>query len=42
MSAFHNEHIYKEAIYVCDGEKCYTIAKCEICHEDISWLLNRR
>ncbi len=42
MSGFHNEHIYKDPIYVEADGKCYTIAKCEICHEDISWLLNRR
>jgi len=42
MSGFHNEHYYKDPIYVEANGKCLTIAKCEICHEDISWLLNRK
>ena len=43
MSGFHNEHIVGDYQMICDNDKCQVIgAICEICHEDISWIINRR
>lgn len=44
MSGFHSEHIVGDYQTICgkDGN-CYAIgAICKICHEDVSWIINRR
>ena len=43
MSGFHNEHLIGEYQEVCNDENCLVVgANCKICHEDVSWIINRR
>ena len=45
MSGFHNEHLVGAYDSVCDDNtgKCQVVnAICEICKEDVSWVINRR
>lgn len=44
MSGFHNEHLIGNYDSVCDSKgRCFVVgAICQICHEDVSWVLNRR
>jgi len=45
MSGFHNEHLIgNDYQQVCDKDgNCFTVgAICKICHEDVSWILNRK
>jgi len=44
MSTFHNEHLVGEYQTVCDKDgNCYAIGViCQICKEDVSWIMNRK